>query len=72
MVWGREMTGPQSSYLNAVRGEEWNRGIRKAAKLASNCWDEEKIDRDQAESIGKSILGLLKKNYIPKSRRRHK
>lgn len=59
-------------YMNAIKGEEWNKAIRTAARLAANCWNEEKIDRDQAESIGTSILGLLKKTYIPKREKRNK
>ena len=66
------MTGPQSTYLNAVKGQEWNKAIRKAARLASDCWVWGTAHREQAEETEKAILKLLKKNYIPKQAKRPK
>lgn len=66
------MTGPQSTYLNAVKGREWNKAIRKAARLAADCWVVGTAHREQAEETEKAILKLLKKNYIPKQAKRMK
>ena len=66
------MTGPQSAYMNVVRGQEWNKAIQKAARLAGDCWVVGTAHREQAEETEKAILKLLKKKYIPKHAKRAK
>ena len=54
------MTGPQSTYLNAVRGAEWNKAIRKAARVA------EQSSVFGSPQIADDILRLIKQSYAPK------
>lgn len=58
--------------LNVARLEGWNKAIRKAARLAVDCWVVGTAHREQAEETERAILKLLKKNYAPKQAKRAK
>jgi hypothetical protein len=46
--------------LKLARLDGWNMGVRKAARLAGDCWVVGTAHREQAEETEKAILKLVK------------